>query len=302
MTTPAASRTVLFATDGSRDAAGAQQLLQSLPLPLGSRIHIVSVVIDWTPAPVAFGEMPAPDWLAIREQEVQRAEEVVRAAAAFLAREGLSLTSGVLHGEPAHQILGAAEDLPADLIVVGTAGLTGLEGFVLGSVARNVAKHAGCPVLVGRAPRHGLRRVVVAVDESEHAAHAAEFAGRLPLPAETAFTVTHVVRPYGPYPGLVPSDPAGFQAEVEEVRRRHRHHAEEFVAGTARKLEPSGRRVTTVVREGDPAGEVLKLAEEQEADLIVAGARGVSLIQGLFVGSVADRLLKAARCSVLLVR
>ena len=66
------------------------------------------------------------------------------------------------------------------------------------------------------------------------------------------------------------------------------------------------------MREGDPAQEILKLGAEPEpvtsakpeveADLIIAGARGVSLLERLTVGSVADRLLKHAPCSVLLVR
>jgi nucleotide-binding universal stress UspA family protein len=52
---------------------------------------------------------------------------------------------------------------------------------------------------------------------------------------------------------------------------------------------------------GDPATEILRVAEERNADLVVAGARGVSLIERLLVGSVADRLLKEAPCSVLIV-
>jgi nucleotide-binding universal stress UspA family protein len=55
------------------------------------------------------------------------------------------------------------------------------------------------------------------------------------------------------------------------------------------------------VRTGNPATEILELAERRRADLIVAGARGVSLLEGLLVGSVAERLLREARCSVLIV-
>jgi nucleotide-binding universal stress UspA family protein len=59
--------------------------------------------------------------------------------------------------------------------------------------------------------------------------------------------------------------------------------------------------VTTAVREGDPASEIQAAAVEMGADLIVAGARGASLIRGLVVGSVADRLLRSREASVLLV-
>ena len=70
-------------------------------------------------------------------------------------------------------------------------------------------------------------------------------------------------------------------------------------------LSPAGRAVlrkpVPAVLEGDPAGEVLRLAQTRGADLVIAGARGVSMIEGLLVGSVADRLLRKMPCSVLLV-
>ena len=66
-------------------------------------------------------------------------------------------------------------------------------------------------------------------------------------------------------------------------------------------LEAAWEQASAVVRVGDPADEILHLATEQDADLILCGARGVSLIRGLLVGSVADRLLQSAATSVLIV-
>jgi nucleotide-binding universal stress UspA family protein len=111
-----------------------------------------------------------------------------------------------------------------------------------------------------------------------------------------------VVRPYHPFPGLAPDDPAGFRREVERIQRERRQAGLELVEQARARLDVAGKRATATVAEGDPAAEVLKMATAMEADLIVAGARGVSLIQGLLIGSLADRLLKTARCSILLVR
>jgi nucleotide-binding universal stress UspA family protein len=217
-------------------------------------------------------------------------------------REGVEVTGAVRSGARAFEIIQAAEEFNADLLVFGAQGLSRLEAFFIGSIARNVARHARCPVLVAREPKQDLRQVVLAVDQSEHASQAADFTARLPLPGASEVTLVHVVRPYQPYPRLVPDDPAGCQREIETVRRKLHHMATELVELTRLQVETAGKRVTTAVRDGDPAAEVLKLAAEQNADLIIAGARGTSFIQGLLVGSVADRLLTSSECSVLLVR
>jgi nucleotide-binding universal stress UspA family protein len=75
-----------------------------------------------------------------------------------------------------------------------------------------------------------------------------------------------------------------------------------LVESACDQLAAAGKVASSEVKEGDPATEILAAAEDQGADLIIAGARGHSFIEGLLVGSVADRLLKRASCSVLLVR
>jgi nucleotide-binding universal stress UspA family protein len=85
------------------------------------------------------------------------------------------------------------------------------------------------------------------------------------------------------------------------VRERLRRAGEALVEKLCTRLRAAGKNVCSEVREGNAAAEITKLAEECRADLIIAGARGVSLIEGLVVGSVADRLLKSGATSVLLV-
>jgi nucleotide-binding universal stress UspA family protein len=65
-----------------------------------------------------------------------------------LARAGRATTWNVREGDPARAIVDEAEARHADLIVMGTRGLTGFDRLVLGSVARNVLTHAHCSVLV----------------------------------------------------------------------------------------------------------------------------------------------------------
>jgi len=295
---------ILFATDGSASAKAALRFLERLALTVEDEVRVVSVVTQPLPGADIGVDMATGAWEVLADLRVREQlflERDANEAAGRLADRGVIVSTELRHGDPAHEILKTAEAMEADLIVVGAQGLRGLERFLLGSVARNVAKHARCPVLVARDVAHDLQRVVVATDGSEHARHALQFAARLPLPAGAGCVVASVVRPYAPFPGLLPTDRAEFDAAVRAVNRQHRDAAEALTEAAAELLAQSGKHARAEVREGDPADELLGLAESEGADLIVIGARGASLIQGLLVGSVADRLLKSAPCSVLIV-
>jgi nucleotide-binding universal stress UspA family protein len=232
------------------------------------------------------------------DAEREHAAESLRRAEAGLAGQGVEVATEIRRGQVAHEILRAAEEWKAELVAVGPAGRSGLEAFLLGSVARNVARHARCSVLVARAPAHGLHHALLAVDESEHSTRATDVLASFPLPPECEIITVNVAHPYeGPA-----EDAEIVQYAAGEVRRIRHAAAAEVAARARARLVQAGKRDRAEVRVGDPASAILKLAEEQEADLIVAGARGVSLIEGLLVGSVADRLLNSARCSLLLAR
>jgi nucleotide-binding universal stress UspA family protein len=281
---------VLLATDGSDCAETARRCLSLLPLPAGSAIHAVTVLDAQT--------WQVPESLKGAEQEWAR--RILEETETALRREGVELTHAAPRGAPAYEIIRAAEEFDADLLVVGSHGRTGFERFLLGSVAANVAKHAGCSVLVCCKP--GLHRVLLTVDSSEHAEEAVRFTGVLPLPPGTELTVCHVVRPYYLYPAMGSEYVPQLEQIVADIQQEQRSAAARLVDSARTALEGWGRHASTAVREGDPATEIVHLATQQEADLVIAGARGVSPIRGLLVGSVADRLLKSARCSVLLVR
>jgi nucleotide-binding universal stress UspA family protein len=289
---------ILFATDGSAEATAASRFLQLLPLPPGSTIRIVAVADDY----VRGGEYVFRTTNERLFERVQQAAEgAAQEAAALSEREGLSLTSVVPSGNPSQEILRAAAEFEADLVVVGSKGLTGLEGLFIGSVARAVAHRAGCPVLVARAPRNNLREVIAATDGSESAIRAVQFVGRLPLPEATEITLVHVVRPFQLAFQPYIADPMGLATTLTEVQQIQHESGVSLLAAAQDQFANGGRSPRVELREGDPTTEILRVVEERDADLVVAGARGISWIEGLILGSVADRLLKEARCSVLIV-
>jgi nucleotide-binding universal stress UspA family protein len=289
---------ILFATDGSDDAAAAAELLRLLPLPEGSSVLVLHVA---RPPSHTFQE----GWRAyelLSSTDRERAELLVARARDGFAWPGVDVAGQAVTGDPAPEILEAAGRHSADLVVVGSRGLTGLKGFFLGSVARNVAQHAACSVLVARRPTHDLREVILATDGSDHAAAALALAERLPLPTAAHVTAVSVVRPYAPLPTMMPVDAMTLEPAVLEVREQQQQEAQTFAAGAAARLREGGRAAAEAVALGDPAEEIALLAESAGADLIIAGARGVSAIESLLLGSVADRLLTRAHCSVLIAR
>ena len=86
------------------------------------------------------------DSLAKDAEKMLAAAEL--AAAELVASHGVKVESHAAAGDPAEAILGATENLDADMIVVGSKGMTGAKRFVLGSVPHKVAHHACCNVLI----------------------------------------------------------------------------------------------------------------------------------------------------------
>lgn len=307
-TNPTTDWKIVVATDGSECATRAQEVLAHVAFPAGTAFQVVAVAADPFASAGIYGDTGFVSWQV--SQELLEAEEewlrsTTEAAAQRLSRSGWQVRRAVRVGGISHEILLAAEEAHADLIVLGTKGLSGLNRFLLGSTARTVARHASCSVLVARGQAEGIRSVVLAVDGSEHSIRAIQFLARLPLPATTRIVVAHVVRPYHPLSERLEALPGGrarFEPKIEAARRHQQEAAEGLVHSVCEQLTATGRHVVPAALTGDPAEAILKLAESEQADLIVAGARGVSPIAGLLVGSVAEALLQGAPCSVLLVR
>ena len=142
-------RTIVVGTDGSTTAATAVDVAGSLAQVCGAALHVVTAYPPVRSALLAGvgangGAVAAPAWLG--DEERVAAEEVVRRAGERLAQTGVGATTVARLGEPADALLATAEEVGADLIVVGNRGNTGVRRYLLGSVADRVAHHAHCSV------------------------------------------------------------------------------------------------------------------------------------------------------------
>ena len=147
---------VVLADDGSAGARTAAAIL-AWPIFARSRVRVVTVfhaVAHDTGGPrPGRVETAQDDRRQMVEAGLAAADALARSSADRLAAAGLTTEIDVRHGDPAHEIIRAAADWEADLIVMGTRGQTGIERLMLGSVARKVLQHAPCSVLIERGPR-----------------------------------------------------------------------------------------------------------------------------------------------------
>ena len=144
-------QTILVPTDFSPDAEKALSTATELAKLFGAKIFVVHAYHVDIPvvSPMAGGyALPQGFYEALRAEATARVEKLVQEVVA----EGVEAT-GIALLEPAPvAIVTQAESLPADLIVMGTRGLTGLKHAVLGSVAERTVQTAPCPVLIVKTP------------------------------------------------------------------------------------------------------------------------------------------------------
>jgi len=139
--------TILVPTDFSDDADYALEKALEFAKTFGSRIvllHAYHLELPYT-TPAFGGPVVLPDgfYVEYRNQAIAHVEEIAKKAAS-----GGVEVKGVAVERPAWAaILEHAESLPADLIVMGTRGLTGIKHVALGSTAERIVRKAACPVL-----------------------------------------------------------------------------------------------------------------------------------------------------------
>lgn len=140
---------VVLAVDGSKHAKKAAEFLRTCFLPESAHLAVLSVV-----APVvtdlAARVLSQPQIDALTKPIEERASRIVAAFREAFLKEGCAVTTDVLAGPPGQTIIEYAGRNRADLVAVGSRGLTGTDRLLLGSVSEGILKYAPCSVLIVR--------------------------------------------------------------------------------------------------------------------------------------------------------
>jgi len=206
----------------------------------------------------------------------------------------------VAHPSAAEGILAYAEEEEIDLVVIGTHGRRGVQRLVLGSVAEEVVRRAPCPVV---AVRQGAKtpealeggRIVVPVDFSEYQVRLLAHARALAQAYDMTLTLLHVIEVTGlPDVYKVYSDPPEPGALENQTRRVLEKRAEE--------MREEDLKVEVEVRIGHAADEILNTAEALDVDLLAIATHGRTGLDRVLMGSVAEKVIRRAPCSVFVVK
>lgn len=145
-----------------------------------------------------------------------------------------------------------------------------------------------------------MLKVLMPVDGSSSSLNAIEKALEFGVTKDVEMHVITVVTPINTTPSKNPYIPNDM---VEGLRRAHQLAAEEILeAAKAKICDLDASCDIHLMREGDAAEEILRYADEIDADLIVMGSRGLSTFGKLLLGSVSQKVINNATCSVLVVR
>lgn len=290
---------VLVATDGSEPAVIGCELARDVTTRSGGLIRFVAVL---PPTPELFGGpwpvAAALDPEVVEREAIEQLESVLRAEVDRTPAE-IQPTSVLRRGSAAREIVAAAADWSADVIVVGSRGHNALATLLLGSVAEEVIDRSPVPVLVARLPR--LVRMVVGVDGSAAADAAVDFVtAHLPGSDLEAIVVDVAPPAYPWWLGLGAAD-AGTYEQVLEASEAVRQDERMGAEAAARRFADGRFSVRAEHRAGDAADELVRAADEFGADTIVIGSRGQRGVVRMVVGSVARQVLRHAPQSVLVV-
>lgn len=262
----------------------------------GARLHVLHVMPPLPPVATS----------ALGEAGRQLTEQNLASAVARWREPNVPVTSELIESaDPAARILELSETLDTDLIVTGSHGRKGVQRVLLGSTVEPLLHKSRRPVLVIPAGLNQARlqrpvtltHIICAVDFSAAALAAVAHALSLAEESDAHLTLVNVIE----MPPELSNPPAPPDFDIYQVRAA----AEAERLTRLRALVPEHARefctVETAVLEGGASRQVLRLAEQQNADLIVLGVHGRHALDLAVFGSNSKDVVTRAHCPVLVV-
>jgi nucleotide-binding universal stress UspA family protein len=199
----------------------------------------------------------------------------------------------IWYGDADQAIANAVTRERVDLVAMSTHGRSGLDRLRFGSVAESVVRKASVPALLVRDivswDPGGIKRILVPLDWSAASEGVLPIVSCLAGPFDFEVQLLHVIEHIRPLPG----------PEYAEKSAYHRE-AQAYLARVAATLEARGVRLGVTVRYGSPAEVIAAAAAETNSGLIAMATHGRSGLGRLFLGSVAERVLRSVSMPVLL--
>jgi len=240
------------------------------------------------------------------ELEVSQSLSVELARAAKVRLDGFveeldvgstPLATSFQEDDPAHAIHDAAGSADVSMIVMGSNGRRGFDRWMLGSVASQAVLGAPKPVLIVRGEvedaSKAFQSIVFATDFTERSARVESLVAAWASGLGAQVEVVHVIRDGSS--GLIETLVGAGDFEDERLEA-----AASRLAEVVHRLSEEGVHAKSKVLSGQPADEILRHAASTNADLVALATRGYTGLRRFLLGSVAQRVLSEASCSVLI--
>jgi nucleotide-binding universal stress UspA family protein len=287
-------RNILAATDFSETAERAAALAGTLARRFSADLHLLHVVVLIEDSTLDADGRDQLERLLVTGEEARR-----KLLEKSPGNHDASVTPHLVRGiDPDEVIVETASNLGCELIVMGTHGRRGLSHFLLGSVAERVVRTSPAPVLSLRADAvvrpDGIARILVPYDFSDASAAAVRQAAAWANALDAEITLLHVVEPVV-YPEFYSVD-----VLPDDLMMRLTTRSEEALDKAAAELL-EGRSCTTLVEVGRAADTIVNLADPERFDLVVMATRGLSGLEHVLLGSVAESVLRRSKVPMLTV-
>ena len=299
-----AFRNILFPTDFTPHARSALKYAAAFAREGRGRVILFSVQSARVPANL----MTLPERV-LQDEDTQwllQLRSEVRALLRDPLFDGLEVEPVIVEGEPANEIAKAVRDYDIDLVTVVTHGRRGLARALFGSTAEEIIAEAPCPVLTIRPPQHDfvehrgnstdirLNRILLATNFRPSSIAPTSLARELADANGAELHAAYVIGDY--FEQISVMFPEGGRSALSRMRDEVKLRMQSFAR------EGDGR-VKTHIAEGRPYAEIVGLAAQIDADLIVIGTTvHGSLFGGApALGSEIERVVRNAPCPVLCV-
>jgi len=285
---------ILLAIDHSAASQAAIDEVAVRPWPAGTSVEVISVVDSSAP------------WITsdVIEEVTRRTQDLVQRAAERLTSAGLNATSVVFSGDPKIVILDRAEELGADFLVAAPHGSGDLTRFLLGSIAKAIARLAPCSVELLRGGKPGSMKLLLATDGSEYSLAAARSVAERPWPEGTEVRVLSAVEYHLPFLQATLEPSFINPSAMEKLREQAMQRAQDAIRTAEEPVSAAGLKTSEAlsVLIESPAQAILDEAKQWGADLIVVGSHGHRGMNRLLLGNISETVAMHADCSVEVIR
>jgi nucleotide-binding universal stress UspA family protein len=281
------------------------------PFPRDSNISVMTVAsnIPMLPEEVdALDEAQRQQLDLANRTLLANAEQLVERESARLRADGWSGATLVRNGNTVDEILAAAKEVDADVIVLGSHGAGLASRFLLGSVSDRILEHAHCSVMIVKKPpadagkitkeagSNAPHNIMLAYDQSDLSDEVLDLCASLPLEPGSQINVVNVMP-------LITAYRQDVRQHINQIWQQKRSILQQELDKSVAARKWATPDVKTQLREAESVSEeILDAAEQAASDLIMIGCKDRSAIKNLLLGSVTRQIARHAKCTVWAVR